>query len=71
MVQRMHGIATFSIDVWKGERKSVMKNMDKLKLYTVIKARSNGMVETGDMVWLSENDDLNSCNGCGWLSKSE
>ena len=45
--------------------------MEKLKLYTVIKASSDDTLKVGDIIWLSENEDLNSCNGSGWLSKSE
>ena len=45
--------------------------MEKLKLYTVIKSSSDGTIEVGDIIWLSENGDLNSVNGQGWLSKDE
>lgn len=45
--------------------------MEKLKLYTVTKASSDRTFEVGDIIWLSENDDLNSCKGRGWLQKSE
>lgn len=48
-----------------------MENMKKLQLYTVTKASSDGTFEVGDVIWLSENEDLNNCNGLGWLSKSE
>lgn len=45
--------------------------MEKLKLYTVIKSSSDGTIETGDIIWLSNNGDLNSVKGQGWLSKDE
>lgn len=45
--------------------------MKKLKLYTVIKASTDGTFEVGDIVWLSDNNDLNSVRGKGWLSKEE
>lgn len=45
--------------------------MENLKLYTVTKPSSDGTFVTGDIIWLSENGDLNSCKGKGWLSKAE
>lgn len=45
--------------------------MKKLELYTVIKSSTDGTFEEGDIVWLSENNDLNSIRGKGWLSKEE
>lgn len=45
--------------------------MEKLKLYTVIKSSSDGTIEVGDIIWLSNNGDLNSVKGQGWLSKDE
>lgn len=45
--------------------------MEKLKLYKVTKASSDGTFNIGDIIWLSNNEDLNSCKGLGWLSKSE
>lgn len=45
--------------------------MKKLKLYTVIKASTDGTFEVGDIVWLSDNNDLNSVRSKGWLSKEE
>ena len=35
--------------------------MEKLKLYTVTKPSSDGTFVAGDIIWLSENGDLNSC----------
>ena len=45
--------------------------MEKLKLYKVTMASSDGTFNIGDIIWLSNNEDLNSCKGCGWLPKSE
>lgn len=41
--------------------------MEKLKLYKVTKASSDGTFNIGDIIWLSNNEDLNSCKGRGWL----
>lgn len=41
--------------------------MEKLKLYTVIKPSSDETLQTGDIIWLSENCDLNNARtkvGC-------
>lgn len=48
-----------------------MESMEKLKLYTVTKSSTDKTLEVGDIIWLSENEDLNSCKCSGWLSKSE
>ena len=45
--------------------------MEKLKLYKVTKASSDGTFNIGDIIWLSNNEDLNCCKGFGWLPKSE
>lgn len=45
--------------------------MEKLKLYTVTKPSSDGTIEIGDIIWLSDNGDLNSVKGQGWLSEDE
>ena len=45
--------------------------MEKLKLYTIVKGSTDNTLKTGDIVWLSENGDLNICNGNGWLPKDE
>ena len=44
--------------------------MEKLKLYTVTKASSDETLQIGDIIWLSENEDLNNVNK-GFLSKHE
>lgn len=45
--------------------------MEKLKLYTVTKSSSDGDIKVGDIIWLSKNGDLNSCQGKGWLTEEE
>lgn len=45
--------------------------MEKLVLYSVTKSSSDGTIESGDLVWLSENGDLNTVMGSGWLLESE
>ena len=44
--------------------------MEKLKLYTVTKTSSDETLQIGDIIWLSENKDLNNENK-GFLSKYE
>ena len=44
--------------------------MEKLKLYTVTKTSSDETLQIGDIIWLSENEDLNNANK-GFLSKYE
>lgn len=45
--------------------------MEKLKLYTVTKPSSDGTFDVGDIIWLSENGDLNNASAGGWLSEDE
>lgn len=45
--------------------------MEKLKLYLVTKSSTDNNIKEGDLIWLSENGDLNSVIGCGWLSEDE
>ena len=44
--------------------------MEKLKLYTGNKTSSDETLQIGDIIWLSENKDLNNANK-GFLSKHE
>ena len=44
--------------------------MEKLKLYTVIKPSSDETLQVGNIIWVSENGDLNNANK-GFLSKHE
>ena len=54
----------FEITIQTGE------HMEKLKLYTVTKTSSDETLQIGDIIWLSENKDLNNANK-GFLSKHE
>ena len=45
--------------------------MEKLKLYTVTKSSTDGTFQMGDIIWLSENGDMNNAKAGGWLSKDE
>ena len=45
--------------------------MEKLKLYTVTKSSTDETLQVGDIIWLSENGDLNDAKAGGWLSKDE
>ena len=45
--------------------------MEKLKVYTVTKPSSDETLQVGDIIWLSENGDLNDAKAGGWLSKDE
>ena len=55
-----------------GDRLTIQtgENMEKLKLYTVTKTSSDETLQIGDIIWLSENKDLNNANK-GFLSKYE
>ena len=48
-----------------------MLNMEKLKLYIITKPSSDGTFNVGDIIWLSENGDLNDAMAGGWLPKNE
>lgn len=45
--------------------------MDKLKLYVVTKSSTDKTFNNGDLIWLSENGDLNNAMAGGWLSEEE
>lgn len=45
--------------------------MDKLKLYVVTKSSSDDSFIVNDLIWLSDNEDLNSVMSMGWLTKKE
>lgn len=45
--------------------------MEKLKLYTVIKSSTDGTIETGNIIWISENGDLNIAGRKGFLIHDE
>lgn len=45
--------------------------MEKLKLYIVTKSSTDKSFKSGDLIWLSENGDLNNAMAGGWLSQEE
>lgn len=45
--------------------------MEKLKLYKVTKPSTDRTFKNGDIIWLSENGDLNNAMAKGWLPKNE
>lgn len=45
--------------------------MEKLKLYVVTKASTDKTFKIGDLIWLSDNNDLNNAMAKGWLSENE
>ena len=45
--------------------------MEKLKLYTVTKPNSDHSIKVGDIIWLSQNGDLNNATAKGWLQSNE
>ena len=45
--------------------------MENLKLYIVTHSSSDKTFKSGDLIWLSENGDLNNAMAGGWLSKNE
>lgn len=45
--------------------------MEKLKVYRITENSSDNSFQTGDLIWLSENGDLNNATAGGWLSGEE
>lgn len=45
--------------------------MEKLRLYVVTKSSVDKRYKNGDLIWLSENGDLNNAMAGGWLSQEE
>ncbi len=45
--------------------------MEKLKLYIVTKSSTDETFKIGDLIWLSQNGDLNNAMAGGWLSENE
>lgn len=45
--------------------------MKKLKLYDVTKGSTDGTIETGNIIWISENGDLNIAGRKGFLIEDE
>lgn len=48
-----------------------MNKIEKFKVYTVIKSSTDGTIKAGDVIWLSENGDLNIVQASGWLINDE
>ena len=48
-----------------------MDKLKKFKVYTVIKSSTDRTIKVGDIVWLSENGDLNIVQASGWLTNDE
>ena len=46
-------------------------SMENLKLYLVTKSSTDTTFQAGDLIWLSENGDLNSAKGKGCLPEDE
>lgn len=45
--------------------------MEKLKLYIVTKGSTDGTIEMGDIIWISENRDLNIAGRKGFLIENK
>ena len=45
--------------------------MEKLKLYVVTKSNTDNTLNVGNLIWLSENGNLNNAMIGGWLSYEE
>lgn len=45
--------------------------MKKLKLYIVTKSSTDDTFRVGDIIWLSNNMDLNNATARGWLPRDE
>ena len=45
--------------------------MEKLKLYVVTKSNTDNTLNVGNLIWLSENGNLNNAMIGGWLSCEE
>lgn len=48
-----------------------MGKMEKMRLYEVTKGSSDGTFQVGDLIWMSDNGDINNVRACGWLSKED
>ena len=47
------------------------KDMKELTPYRVINPSSDGTFGKDDIIWMSSNVDVNSCNGKGWIMSGE
>ena len=48
-----------------------LQKMDKPKPYRVIKDSSDRTFVSGDIIWISQNGDINNMNANGWITPSE
>lgn len=48
-----------------------IKDLKKLKPYRVIRDSSDGTFFCGEIIWLSENGEINSVQGAGCIDPSE
>ena len=46
-------------------------DMQRMQLYVVTKASSDGTFMEGDLIWISENGDLNNNTEKGWVTQDE
>lgn len=45
--------------------------MEKLTPYIVTKSSTDGAFQCGDIIWKSENGDINNLQGRGWITPDE
>lgn len=48
-----------------------IQELEVLKPYRVIKRSSDSTFLPGEIIWTSENGDINSVQGAGWITPSE
>lgn len=48
-----------------------MDKMEKMRLYEVTKGSSDGTFQKGDLIWMSDNEDINNVRAGGFLSKED
>lgn len=48
-----------------------MDKMEKMRLYEVTKGSSDGTFQEGDLIWMSDNEDINNVRAGGFLSKED
>lgn len=49
----------------------IYRELDKLKPYCVVKDSSDKTFLCGDIIWVSQNSDINNVNANGWITPSE
>lgn len=48
-----------------------MDKMEKMRLYEVTKGSSDGTFQEGNLIWMSDNEDINNVRAGGFLSKED